>query len=118
MIKSNIGKNLKKFRQSAGLTQQELADRLGLSRPTISSWEVNRTEPSMNDVQKIAGILNCSIIDLLGDYKAAMDLDEYMQNKYLQQFILYAGAHQPKDNEAEFYATLRAMYDALLTVKK
>ncbi len=48
------------------MTQAELAERLGISNKTISSWEVNRTEPSMVDVEKMANIFGCTKSAIIG----------------------------------------------------
>jgi DNA-binding XRE family transcriptional regulator len=39
-----IGQRLKEWRNKRGLTQQELAQKLGVARQTIASWEVGRTD--------------------------------------------------------------------------
>lgn len=117
MIKSNIGKCIRSMRQQAGFTQQEIADKMQVSRGTISSWEVNRTEPSINDVERLAHYFGCSKSELLGDYKNAMALDEYMDDPYLRDFILFAGANRPHEHLEEFYAALKQMYSALLNMR-
>lgn len=79
MIKMNIGKNIKSYRKLAGLSQEELAKKIGVGRSTISSWEVDRTEPSLKDVNSIADALHCSEDALLGDWKdrAMREMDRY-----------------------------------------
>lgn len=42
-----IGRNIKRIRELRGLTQDELGKKLGISGRTISSWDVDRTEPNM-----------------------------------------------------------------------
>ncbi len=39
-----IGQRLKEWRNKQGLTQQELAQKLGVARQTIASWEIGRTD--------------------------------------------------------------------------
>lgn len=73
MIKSNIGKYIKKYRTESGLSQHDLAARMGISRQTISSWETDRTEPSIQDVQRLADIFGCKKSDLIGAYQAETD---------------------------------------------
>lgn len=63
----NIGNNIKKWREARGLKQSELAEILGVSDKTISSWEINRTEPKMGMVEKISNALNCKKIDIIGE---------------------------------------------------
>lgn len=62
----SFGWNLKTLRTQAGLTQEELAQKIGSSQKTISSWEVGRTEPTMKDVVSICEALDCSMDKLTG----------------------------------------------------
>ena len=96
MIKSNIGNNIKRYRVAADLTQIELAEKMGISRPTISSWEVNRTQPAMQDIQQLAEILDCSVHDLLGNYAENMEINEYLSDPDLRRLILFAGGNIPQ----------------------
>lgn len=64
MIKLGIGKNIKKYRKLCNLTQNELADKLEVSNKTVSSWEIDRTEPTMKYVNKMCEIFSCSQSDL------------------------------------------------------
>lgn len=57
---------LKALRKEANLTQQELADKVGTNRVNITKWETGRTEPSLDNVVKLANILNISTDYLLG----------------------------------------------------
>lgn len=52
----NIGKNILKLRETQNMTQAEMADRLGVSRQTISSWESGRTFPGANMLQEMRNI--------------------------------------------------------------
>lgn len=61
-----IGKFLKEIRLERGHTQLELALYLDVSEKTISSWEVDRTEPSLDYLVKISEFLNCSVDNLVG----------------------------------------------------
>ena len=60
--------NLKTLRTDAGLTQGELAKRIGVSQKTVSSWETGRTDPVMKDIVNICKALDCSM-DKLTDTK-------------------------------------------------
>lgn len=79
MIKAKLGKTIKQLRKDAGLTQEELAKKLGVSRPTISSWEVDRTDPSPDDIKKLANALNCPVGNIIGSWKifAKSAMDKY-----------------------------------------
>ena len=62
----SIGENIKKWRELRNLKQSELAELLGVSDKTVSSWEINRTEPKMGMVEKISAALNCKKTDIIG----------------------------------------------------
>ena len=53
-MKTNIGNIIKTLRENKNINQDELGEELGVSGKTISSWEINRTEPKMGYVQQIA----------------------------------------------------------------
>lgn len=60
-----LGKVLKEKRQLNRWTQDRLAEELQVSRPTISSWEGNKTLPDIMNLLKISTLYGCSLDDLL-----------------------------------------------------
>ena len=64
--------NLKVLRKRAGLTQVELARKLHVANGTIAMWETGKREPNFETIQKIAGILNVSIDDLIGEHRESL----------------------------------------------
>lgn len=72
-----IGNNIKKWREFRNLKQAELAEMIGVSDKTVSSWEINRTEPKMGMVEKICTALNCKKTDIIGE-----DIVEETDNRY------------------------------------
>lgn len=61
----SYGERISKLRQSKNITQKELASKLYVTDKTISSWELNRTEPSIEMIIKLSEILECSASYLL-----------------------------------------------------
>lgn len=59
--------NLRRARKAAGLTQQQLADRLHVTRQSVSSWELGRTEPDFETAGRLAEIFGTSVSSLLGE---------------------------------------------------
>lgn len=57
-------KNVKKLRKSKGLSQSELADKLGVSRTTVTMWESGGQNPRAETVVQLANALGCSIDEL------------------------------------------------------
>lgn len=61
---SNIITNLKSVRESRGMTQQELADRIGMRRETILHLENNRYNPSLEMALKITQVFDLRVEEL------------------------------------------------------
>lgn len=52
-MSKEIGRKLKQLRKEKGITQEEAAKRLKITRSTISNYEVGRRSPHLKDLQKI-----------------------------------------------------------------
>ena len=61
-----LGENLKKIRQEHKLTQVELANMLGISQKSYSHWETGKNEASLENLIKLADLLEVSIDWLFG----------------------------------------------------
>lgn len=72
-----IGKKLKAARQGSGLTQEQVAERLFVSRQTVSNWENEKTYPDIASVVRLSDLYSISLDDLLkGDAKMLEHLEE------------------------------------------
>ena len=64
----SFGKNLQYLRRlSAGMTQESLAERLNVSRQTISKWEMDASTPEMDKALELCKVFNCSLDHLFRD---------------------------------------------------
>lgn len=59
------GNTIKELRESRGLTQAELAERIGVSSKTVSKWETAKGLPDISLLQPLAGALGISVIELM-----------------------------------------------------
>ena len=57
--------NLKQFRKSNNITQEELSELIGVHENTIRLWEKGLREPRSSDIQKLCEILHCTESELL-----------------------------------------------------
>ncbi len=57
----SIGENILATRQSAGLTQEQLAAAVGVSRQTVAKWEAGDTSPDLEHAASLADALGCTI---------------------------------------------------------
>ena len=64
---NRFSQNLRRVRCQAGMTQQQLADRLHVTRQSVSSWELGRTEPDFETAGRLAEIFGTSVSSLLGE---------------------------------------------------
>ena len=59
-----FGENLKNLRNSAGISQQAFAAKLGTTQQRVSEWERGLVEPTLYNIIKILNILNVSFEEL------------------------------------------------------
>ncbi len=70
---ATFGDRVAGAREAAGMTQTQLARRLGVKKATITSWEDDLSEPRANKLSMMAGLLNVSIMWLLTGEGDGMD---------------------------------------------
>jgi transcriptional regulator with XRE-family HTH domain len=61
-----VGSRIRKAREARGLTQGKLAEAINQAQTTISSWERGRTEPTREDVARVASIIGVPVAELEG----------------------------------------------------
>lgn len=69
MIDDYFAQQLRTKRKKAGMTQQQLADEMNVSRKTISGWETGRNRPDIDSLRKMADIYHISLDDLVSNAK-------------------------------------------------
>lgn len=62
-----IGNNIKRLRKERKMTQQDLANRLGVKPTAVSAWEVGRSNPLMDNVEKMAEIFCVSKMEIISE---------------------------------------------------
>lgn len=60
-----LGDNIQWLRKVNNITQEELAEKLSVSRQTISKWEMNQTYPEIPKLIEIGNLFNCKVDELL-----------------------------------------------------
>lgn len=87
---NNLGQRLKAARESAGFTQESLAELIGVSRTAVARWESGDTEPKIQNLVCLAEILNISTDMLLGVSSSRSNALSQLSDKAvfaLEQFI-------------------------------
>jgi len=85
---AKIGEKIKELRTKAGISQQRLAELLGVSRPAISQIENGERKVSVDELDRLAKIFNISVNSLLNKEKEPeVILEEKAKEKKLQPSI-------------------------------
>ncbi len=63
----SIGEKIQHYRKAAGLSQEELGQKLFVSRQTVSQWESDKTVPTVDNLILLKKVLGVSVDTLLGD---------------------------------------------------
>lgn len=80
-----LGEKIKNARRQEGLTQEQLAEKLNVSRPAVAKWETDKGMPDVANLKDLAALLNVSVDYLLDDgqsdnaleIREAINPDEY-----------------------------------------
>lgn len=66
---TDFARNLKQARLNAKLTQEQLAEKLHVTRQSVSGWELGRTEPDFETAGRLAEVFGTRVSSLLGEEK-------------------------------------------------
>ena len=72
----NLGNNILKLRKENKLSQEELAEKVNVTRQTISNWELGSTQPTPEQLKLLSKIFNISVDELLDN-----DTSDYVIQK-------------------------------------
>lgn len=61
-MNNSVGKNIAKLRKERGLSQEQLANELHVTRQAISNWETGRSQPDLDMLEALAGIFQTDIL--------------------------------------------------------
>lgn len=71
----NFGENLRLLRKNSKMSQEVLAEKLGVSRQSVSKWEVGSAYPEMTNITALCSIFHCNINDLINEN--IIDVDSF-----------------------------------------
>ncbi|MCM1176003.1 MAG: helix-turn-helix domain-containing protein [Blautia sp.] len=78
-----LGENLLQLRKLAGLSQEEIAGQIGVSRQALAKWETGETVPDIEKCLKLAQLYNVSLDDLVNYSEARTGLQIPPRGKHL-----------------------------------
>lgn len=68
-VQKSLGEVIKAHRDRCGMTQELMAERLGVSRQAVSKWESGRSEPSTSNLLALADLFEVSPEELLREVR-------------------------------------------------
>lgn len=63
----NLGNKIMTLRKKNNLSQEDLSEKVGVTRQTISKWELEETTPDINQAKKLSMIFNISLDELVNN---------------------------------------------------
>lgn len=100
-MSNSLGQNIKKAREEAGLTQEELGSMIGVTGVTIMRYEKGQREPKIEIVEKLARAMGISKQEILGWSREPTPLDEAVLE-------IYPGYDPTKETIPEYLARKEA----------
>ena len=84
----NLGKKILELRKKKGLSQEELGERINVTRQTISNWELGETSPNPVQLKLLSKELNVSIDELLDNDVKDVLVEKVSNTEKLSKLIL------------------------------
>ena len=79
-----FAENVKMLRKQAGMSQEQLAEKLGVSRQAVTKWETGAGIPDIENIMAISMLFDISIDDLLSNER---DSKKVVETEYLYESI-------------------------------
>lgn len=76
----NLGNSLFNARKKSGLSQESVAERLGVSRQTISKWETDDTLPDIRQSKSLAQLYHLSLDELIEFDVEIKEIEDFIEN--------------------------------------
>ena len=107
MTNSSIGAKLKTLRKGRKLTQEQAAEKLGITRATVSNYEVGRRTPHVSELKRIGAFYGVGL-----DYFGLVPTDEVFDLLSRAREV-FNNSNIPKDKKEELYKELMKLYLSL-----
>lgn len=103
-MNESIGAKLRILRKEKRLTQEELSEKIGIKRPTISNYEIGRRAPHLSELRRIAEFFGVGL-----DYFGVAQKDEILDLVARAQRV-FSNDEIPKEKKEEVYKELMKLY--------
>ena len=118
-MNNQFSENLKKIRKEHNLSQEQLADDLGVSRQAISKWESSTAYPEMDKIITLCDKFNLNIDDLLhGDIKEIKGEEESKRkiNKVIDDFLNFITDTVNMFSNMSFKSKIKCLFEQFIII--
>lgn len=115
----NLSENLKKIRKENNLSQEQLAEKLGVSRQAVSKWESNQAYPEMDKVIQLAQMFHLNIDDLLNQDIGEVNSEKQSKtaiNKYIDDFLAFITKTVDMFSSMKWKDRIKCIFEQILIV--
>lgn len=81
----SLGNNLLNMRKKAGLSQEEVAEKLNVSRQTVSKWETDASQPDFDKIKPLCELYNITADELLFEKKTEKKEETNLEETYVEE---------------------------------
>ena len=114
----SIGSNIQMHRKKLGISQEELGQKLFVSRQTVSLWEKDQTVPTLENLMRLKEIFGVSVDDILDDEEKAIKAKNANSLDTIAAALAYALGIEPPQHAAEKNFELANYIDKVFDGKK
>ena len=90
----SLGQNIKRFRGEAHLSQEKMAELVGVSRQAVTKWEADQSAPSTENLFRLAEVLSVTVDDLVGSELPGPSVAEQVYRLYREEEARKAAARR------------------------
>ncbi len=115
----NLSENLKKIRKENNLSQEQLAEKLGVSRQSVSKWESGQAYPEMDKMLQLCEMFNLNMDDLLNQDIKDVNSKKKSKiniNKYIDSFLDFITKTTKMFGAMSFKEKLKCIFEQILIV--
>lgn len=84
-----LGENIYNLRKQKKMSQENLAEKIGVTRQTISNWELEETSPNPQQLKLLSKFLDVSVNELLDDVESINEKNGKYENTFNHFNIVY-----------------------------
>ena len=115
----NLSDNLKRIRKENNLSQEDLAEKLGVSRQSVSKWESGAAYPEMDKVIQLCKMFDLNIDELLN--KNVNEVKDNKQskiniNKYIDDFLSFVTKTINMFSDLTFKSKMKCLIEQVLII--